>query len=198
MWKVFSHWNTGNSYTETKCISVWSCEDGKMLNLCMLIFHIFKLLIEVTSGRPQKRALLVFHWIYLKPESSKYKTLKNILTIVSPGCIPARIASIWVWVNWIVLLEQSKTRSENGQILPSFDKSNCFNKSELKYLATCFSRITCLQTFYINETIIATIFFTHMTILQFLNKTVDHIVHMTTKSFHLKDCVFSYYLLRML
>lgn len=38
-------------------------------------------------------------WIHVK------MCKNNPLTIVSPGCIPARIASICVWVNWIVLLE---------------------------------------------------------------------------------------------
>lgn len=39
----------------------------------------------------------------LNPYENVYNN--NSLTIVSPGCIPARMASICVWVNWIVLLQ---------------------------------------------------------------------------------------------
>lgn len=66
LWKACSHWNMGY-----RGVAIWFFEDWRMLNLLMLIFHIFKLSIEITSVRLQKGALLVFHWMYLRPELNK-------------------------------------------------------------------------------------------------------------------------------
>ena len=67
-------------------------------------------------------------------ENKQTNRCNNSLTIVSPGCIPARMASICVWVNWIVLL-QIRVNKKLVQINDALYNTNLDNNDQWsKYL----------------------------------------------------------------